>query len=335
MVFSVKKVIQIAVLSVCAAIILASCGETKSDNAYTISGILPEGVDSEWVYMYKNNEYEHPIDSARIKDGGFVLKGAVDTVAFVTLHAGAVTDNPAFSWNLILEPGAIAVDSANMFASGTPLNDGLADWMGQLLYMPDTLLHTFFMEHWAEHSGDFLGPFCLNVFAPYLDFSFVDSLMSATDPELRNNPTLAPFYEQLDAVREMQPGKTFKDIELQTLQGEAVHLSDYIGKGDKVLVDFWASWCGPCRQAIPEIQKVIAKHKDIKVLGVAINDKPVNTQKAIEQLAITWPVISDPNILTAKAYGFMAIPAMILFDADGVILARDFHVDGLEELLSK
>ena len=74
--------------------------------------------------------------------------------------------------------------------------------------------------------------------------------------------------------------------------GAKQKLSDYVGKGKVVLVDFWASWCPPCRAEIPKLQALKAKYGDkFDVLGVAVWDNPDDTRKAIEELNITWPVI--------------------------------------------
>lgn len=124
-------------------------------------------------------------------------------------------------------------------------------------------------------------------------------------------------------------GKMFTDFSVE-YEGQVQKFSDYIGKGKYVLVDFWASWCGPCRQEIPNIINVYNKYKGDKfeVLGVASWDKPDDTKKAIEDLGIEYPQILNSQEIATDIYGIMGIPQIILFGPDGTILRRDLR--GLE-----
>ena len=322
------------------AVLFSACGD-KADNAYTISGILPANVEAKWVYLYSLNSQEPVvIDSAAISNGQFTLKGLVpDSVVMAVLHPGSIYDYPAVAWNLVLEPGNLTVDTVSQFASGAPINDGLCDWMTQIedimnLNPDPSGVKTFFREHWNEHSSDFVGSFMLAQLAMYLDFPFIDSLTAQVPADVRNISLLKPFFEQIETVRSSQPGSSFTDVHLSTIDGAEASLSDYIGKGQYVLVDFWASWCGPCRQAMPELKSVVGKHKNLNVIGIALSDKLDDTKKAIVDLDIPWTVLTDQEGKSAHAYGISAIPAMILFGPDGTIAARDFMVSGLEDLLN-
>lgn len=335
-----KNCAFVACLSV--FMVMLSCGGEPKNQSFTISGNVPAAVTAEWIYLYDlNSEEMTPVDSARIKDGAFELKGvAADTVRLVALHPGTLDEYPAVGWNVAIEPGHIVIDTNDQFASGTPVNDGLKDWMTavtEIMYTaegPEEIGY-FFREHWSEHSQDFVGAYMLMAVSPFMEFGQVDTLAAQIPAEMRRYAMFEDFFSQLDAVRKMQPGCAFTDVDVTTLDGAAAKLSDYIGKGDYVLVDFWASWCGPCRQAMPQLQSVVKKHKTLKVIGIAVSDKVDDTRKAVGDLNISWPVLCDPEGLTAKTYGISAIPAMILFSPDGKIAARDFNVVELENILSE
>ncbi|MBQ0021279.1 MAG: AhpC/TSA family protein [Bacteroidales bacterium] len=126
-------------------------------------------------------------------------------------------------------------------------------------------------------------------------------------------------------------GKMFVDFEAE-YNGKVQKLSDYVGKGKYVLVDFWASWCGPCKAEIPNLIEVYNKYKGDKfmVLGVATWDKPKDTEKAIEQMKIPYPQIMNAQKAGSDAYGILGIPQIILFGPDGTILKRDLRGEVIE-----
>ncbi|MBO7489781.1 MAG: AhpC/TSA family protein [Bacteroidales bacterium] len=328
------------VLALAAIVLMASCTGKKSDNRYTISGNVPSGVKAEWIYMYDISGAEPvAIDSAHIENGQFKMKGlAPDTLTMTALHPGSLDEYPAVAWTLVLEKGDIIIDTNEQYAMGTPINDGLKDWLEQIegLFMsgdgPEAI-KGFFNEHWQEHSSDFVGAYVLGILSPYMEFAFVDSLAAQIPDDVREISLVKLFFEQLEAIRKMQPGNLFTDVDMKDLEGNAVKLSDYVGKGDYVLVDFWASWCGPCRQATPELQAVVKKFKALKAIGIAVSDELEDTKRAVNDLGIKWTVLSDKEALSAKIYGINAIPAMILFAPDGKIFARDFKVEELDDLL--
>ena len=126
--------------------------------------------------------------------------------------------------------------------------------------------------------------------------------------------------------------KKFKDFSAE-YEGKVTKFSDYVGKGKYVLVDFWASWCGPCRAEIPNLIRVYNQYKGKKfeVLGVATWDKPEDTKKAIAELGIPYPQMLNAQKAGSDAYGFNSIPQIILFDPDGKIVKRNLRGENVEK----
>lgn len=152
----------------------------------------------------------------------------------------------------------------------------------------------------------------------------------------KNNETLIAEKKNWAIQQETSEGKMFKDFEAE-YDGKVTKLSDYVGKGKYVLVDFWASWCGPCRAEIPNIIKVYNQYKGDKfeVLGVATWDKPADTQKAIEQLGIAYPQMLNAQKAGSDAYGITGIPQIILFGPDGKIVKRNLRGAEIERVVSE
>lgn len=142
--------------------------------------------------------------------------------------------------------------------------------------------------------------------------------------------------EYAERMKETAEGMMFTDFEVE-YDGKIQKLSDYVGKGKYVLVDFWASWCGPCRAEIPNLINVYNKYKGKKfeVLGVATWDEPDDTKKAIEELEIPYPQIMNAQKIGSDIYGIMGIPQIILFGPDGTILKRDLRGQHIEEEINK
>ena len=135
-------------------------------------------------------------------------------------------------------------------------------------------------------------------------------------------------------------GKMFVDFTIKSEDGQETKLSDYVGKGDYVLVDFWASWCRPCRESMPQLKEIYKKYskKKFQILGVAVWDNPEDTYRAMEQLELPWPQIINAQTIPTDAYGVTGIPHLIIFGPDGTILSRGLNGDALakkiEELMN-
>ena len=142
--------------------------------------------------------------------------------------------------------------------------------------------------------------------------------------------------EAYEKKAETGEGKMFTDFEA-TYEGKVQKLSDYVGKGNYVLADFWASWCGPCREENPNMIAAYNKYKakGLVVLGVATWDEPDDTKKAIDELKIPYPQIMNAQRAGSDAYGIEGIPQIILFGPDGTIIARDLRGEAIEEKLAE
>jgi len=118
----------------------------------------------------------------------------------------------------------------------------------------------------------------------------------------------------------IEKGDLAPDFELETLDGEEVKLSDY--KGKKVLLNFWATWCPPCRVEIPDIQKYHEEYDDVAILAVNLletESSPRNVVSFVEEYGMTFEVLSDENSVVATTFDAFSLPTSYLIDSNGII----------------
>ena len=135
-------------------------------------------------------------------------------------------------------------------------------------------------------------------------------------------------------------GMPYREIVARTIDGKEIRLSDYVGKKQLILLDFWASWCIPCIQEVPLLKKLQEKYKNqgLQIMGVSVDSDREKWQGALDKHQPAGIQISELKGWESTArvdYGVQAIPFTVLIDASGKILARNPHGPLLEEIIEK
>jgi len=141
---------------------------------------------------------------------------------------------------------------------------------------------------------------------------------------LKNDWSSSAQYPMLQMQAEMAKhtaiGNHYIDGTVVTPEGKQVKLSSLIKKGEYTMLEFWASWCRPCRQEIPHLKKVHEKYKDFNIISISVDERDADWKKAMAKEGMTWTQVRNPEGfggMVMGEYGINGIPACLILDKDG------------------
>lgn len=166
----------------------------------------------------------------------------------------------------------------------------------------------------------------------------INDVLATLSPKTLQTPIGKSLIERANQIKASATGTKYIDFTLDDHKGKPVKLSDYLGKGKYVLLEFWASWCGPCRKEIPHLKNVYEKYHaaGFEIISVSMDDKKSNWLEAVNEENMSWLQVSDLQAFKgelSKKYNIRGIPTCFLIDPEGKIVTRNMRGPWMDKIL--
>lgn len=342
-------------------------GECNAANGYYIHGKVSNIQDGTLLYLRLVGPPSQDIDSIVVKNGEFFLKGETgDSPTWVTL---SFKNKFLPLCDFYLEKGDIFVtgETYDSKAKGTRTNDEYNVYKQNILslYNKQSGLYGDLAIHSSEKGTVYtdsmnieikkleshIDSVEINYIKTYpasivslriltyksgrMDGNSLKSAISLLDSSLQNAPETLKMKQYAEDLLLSREGIMAADFSLVTAKGKSFKLSDLRGK--YVLIDFWASWCAPCRNALPGLARLYDKYKgqDFEIVGFSIDQNLDKWHQALQEENCMWPQVCDPTGKVAKLYAVSLIPLTVIIDPNGKILSRGLSKNELADKLAE
>lgn len=350
-----------------------------SQQSFTILGSGDRLQSGDSIFLSYKQRGKYVMQVTTVEDKKFAFAGYADELVKASLYRNENPERVNLireSVQIYLEPGTILVDyrhaPGEAIVGGTGLNDtlqllhnGLKHLVQRRMQIKDPDFFTeaekrdtamvtrnrVELERIFYSEADIKLAFATRDPTSYVSLDLVydvsrinsyilkaEAVFVTLSERLKQTQTGNIIRDRIKKKKQVLPGTKAVDFTLPDDHNNAVQLSSFRGK--YVLLDFWASWCGPCREEHPNLKQLYEsyKHKDFIIVSVSIDTEKQNWLRAVHKDALTWPQLSDLKGNQSDvylAYGITSIPANFLINPDGEVIAKDLKGDALKNELSR
>jgi peroxiredoxin len=310
---------------------------------YTITGSV-EGFDKGTVYLIHETATPHT-DSVRIGRGRFQFSGRIEGAEFCRLDIAGPAGNISYGPGFFLEGGTFTVmgkaaDLRHAEISGGPTQAEFHHYTEAEKTITDEARQRAAAKAFVlAHPLSLVSAYALlEQYSYNPDAGELDSLYQALDRAVRSSALGLQVQEVLRGAKLTAVGKPAPAFSQNDVEGKAVALSSF--EGSYLLVDFWASWCGPCRQENPNVVRAWQKYhaRGFTIMGISLDDQRDRWVAAIKKDGLTWTQVSDLkgwDNQVAMLYAIKGIPMNFLLDKHGTIIARGLTGEELDKKLAE
>ena len=354
-----------------AAMTLTACQQ----NSFKIEGTADGFEEGDTLYISNDMNEGTPIDSVIIKDGKFSYSGSSDSISLWMIYS---KNQPFLNVVFFNEPGTItatlAQDPGKSRIAGTKSNDGwqqlndmttqFSEKMQQLaepLYAGDLTeeqqkvlldslndiqadMNKCVVKIAEENIDNELGLFILTNFTSD-DDSFDNAkrreLIDRLPAKARERKEVKELEKIIEVSSTTDKGQKLKNFDLSTPEGGQLSLMEEIGQHKVTILDFWASWCGPCREEMPHMKSLLGQYqeKGLGVIGISVDDDEDAWKKAIQELGLSWKQTRDSTkekeLSIAALFQVQAIPYMVVVGQNGTILEKGLRGEELQQFIAE
>lgn len=352
-----------------------------SQSVFTINANVPSFANGDKIHLFYRENGAKFFDSTVVKNKSFIFKGTIHGfgVGFISRNDNPLTADILYdSQDIYIEPGNITISNAdslkNSSITGTFLNKDAGELrlalkaLQQRIEIANVTFDALSADKQADvntvadlranlkvinskmdpirfafikaHPGSYISLATLNSMINNADIVGVEQAYNGLSPYIKESQVGIATLKLIVAAKQSRLGVMARDFTLPNTMGKPVRLSDF--KGKYVLLDFWASWCLPCREENPNVKAAYEKYKakGFTVLSVSIDDKTAKTAwlAAIKKDGLHWTQVLDhskPGTKVKEMYGITTIPANILIDPSGKIIARNIKDMVLQNTLAE
>lgn len=343
---------------------------------YKITGKIADAtLDGSHVYLSERiNRVWHNLDSAIVVDRKFAFRGQkIDSVRIIQLRLIDKEGELIFTEPFILENDdmKVWVTENEVTVSGTRQNDAFNLYKREknaferkidaeyerFMQLPDSM-QTEAMENATqtrieeieaemtqkdvEYATMAANTIIGNYIFMHSHYNFTveqkEAIFAKMDKTTQSIPRIAELIRATKEEKRTSAGQQFVDFAMKNPSGQVVALSEYIGRTDYLLIDFWASWCGPCIKSFPQLIDFYNAHKGkrFEIIGVSLDKEEKAWKEAIRKHRLAWPHMSDLQYWDsegARCYAISAIPSTVLIDKSGKIIGRNMPLREMKELI--